>query len=71
METIAEWKDWYDSAVAQYNAGQISQDVRDAAQREYELAMARLGASTGLTKQAMTVALVLGGLFIFTKYGKR
>jgi len=66
-----QWREWLDAVVDQYNAGQATIQQRDEAQRQYDLAMAELGVTSSTTKQMLTVALVLGGVYIFAKYGRR
>lgn len=68
---LAQWQAWLQTAIDQYNAGVISQQERDQMQQQYDLAMAQLGVTSTTTKQMLTVALVLGGIYLFAKYGKR
>lgn len=69
--TAEEWQAWLNTAIDQYNAGVITQTERENAQRQYDLAMAQLNASSMSTKQLLTTAAVLGGVFLFLRYGKR
>lgn len=62
----------FDAVLAQYNAGVLNRAARDAAERQYNLAMAELGAMNVNTQQILKVGLVLGlGYFALKFAGKR